>query len=154
MPDPRETIESGDLHRRLMRGNIIGPQTVLIDKAAFLAAGGMDEKLRNNEDWDFFIRLSERGRIGFLDDPLALVLISEDGISRQNRSSAASFVRVYGKIRRKTADRALLSYLASQTSTKLRNIGRPRAARTYLRRALALSPLSPKLYAKYLRTYV
>ena len=45
MPDPRETIESGDLHQRLMRGNIIGPQTVLIDKAAFLAAGGMDEKL-------------------------------------------------------------------------------------------------------------
>jgi glycosyltransferase involved in cell wall biosynthesis len=154
MPDPRETIESGDLHQRLMRGNIIGPQTVLIERAAFLAAGGMDEKLRNNEDWDFFIRLSERGKIGFLDDPLALVLISEDGISRQNRSSAASFVRVYGKIRRKTADRALLSYLASQTSTKLRNIGRPRAARTYLRRALALSPLSPKLYAKYLRTYV
>lgn len=154
MPDPREDIRSGDLHRRLMWGNIIGPQTVLIERAAFLAAGGMDEKLRNNEDWDFFIRLSERGRIGFLDDPLALVLISEDGISRKNRSSAASFVRVYGKIRRKTEDRALLSHLASQTSTKLRNIGRPRAARTYLRRALALDPLSPKLYGKYLRTYV
>lgn len=154
MPDPREDIRSGDLHRRLMRGNIIGPQTVLIEKAAFLAAGGFDTRLRNNEDWDFFIRLSERGKIGFLDDPLALVLISEDGISRKNRASAGSFVRVYGKIRRKTEDRELLSYLASQTSTKLRNIGRPRAARTYLRRALALCPLEPRLYAKYLRTYV
>ena len=158
MPDPRETIESGDLHRRLMRGNIIGPQTVLIAKAAFLAAGGFDERLRNNEDWDFFIRLSERGKIGFLDDPLVVVLISEDGISRKGRSSAASFVRVYGKIRRKTgeraADRDLLAYLASQTSTKLRNIGRPRAARRYLRRALRLSPLEPRLYAKYLRTYL
>jgi len=82
------------------------------------------------------------------------VLISEDGISRKNRASAGSFVRVYGKIRRKTEDRELLSYLASQTSTKLRNIGRPRAARTYLRRALALCPLEPRLYAKYLRTYV
>ena len=101
MPDPRETIESGDLHRRLMRGNIIGPQTVLIAKAAFEAAGGFDERLRNNEDWDFFIRLAEQGPIGFLDDPLVVVLISEDGISRKPRSSAASFVRVYGKIRRK-----------------------------------------------------
>ena len=61
MPDPRETIESGDLHRRLMLGNIIGPQTVLIAKAAFAAAGGFDERLRNNEDWDFFIRLCRAG---------------------------------------------------------------------------------------------
>ena len=154
MPDPRETIESGDLHRRLMLGNIIGPPTVLIAKAAFEAAGGFDERLRNNEDWDFFIRLSEQGPIGFLDDPLAVALISEDGISRRQRFSAASFVRVYGKIRRKpTADRALLATLASATSSKLRNIGRRRSARRYLRRALALRPLEAKLYAKYLYTY-
>jgi glycosyltransferase involved in cell wall biosynthesis len=155
MPDPRETIESGDLNRRLMLGNIIGPQTVLIAKAAFLAAGGFDTRLRNNEDWDFFIRLSEQGPIGFLDDPLVVVLISEDGISRRHRFSAASFVRVYGKIRRKpAADPELLAYLASQTSSKLRNIGRRRSARLYLRRALALRPLEARLYAKYLYTWV
>jgi glycosyltransferase involved in cell wall biosynthesis len=155
MPDPRETIASGDLHARLMRGNVIGPQTVLVRKAAFEAAGGFDERLRNNEDWDFFIRLAEEGPIGFLDDPLVVVLISEDGISRRGRASAASFVRVYGKIRRKPeADAGLLAYLASQTSTKLWHVGRPRAARAYLRRALRLRPFAPKLYAKYLRTYV
>jgi hypothetical protein len=83
------------------------------------------------------------------------VLISEDGISRRHRASAASFVRVYGKIRRKPeADAALLAELASQTSSKLRNVGRRRAARRYLRRALRLRPLAPKLYAKYLYTYV
>lgn len=155
MPDPRETVESGDLHQRLMRGNIIGPQTVLVARAAFLAAGGMDERLRNNEDWDFFIRLSERGWIGFLDDPLVVVLIGEDGISRKARSSAASFVRVYGKIRRRPeAGDPLLAYLASQTASKLRNIGRPRAARAYLRRAIRLQPLAPKPYAKYLQTFL
>jgi glycosyltransferase involved in cell wall biosynthesis len=155
MPDPRETVESGDLRRRLLRGNIIGPQTVLIRKAAFEAAGGFDERLRNNEDWDFFIRLAEQGPIGFLDDPLVVVLISEDGISRRHRASAASFVRVYGKIRRKPlADRETLAALAAATASKLRNVGRPRAARRYLRRALALRPLAPGLYARYLRTYV
>ena len=153
MPDPRETVESGDLHRRLLRGNIIGPQTVLVDKAAFLAAGGFDEKLRNNEDWDFFIRLSAAGPIGFLDDPLVVVLIG-DGISRRDRYSAASFVRVYGKIRRRTTDPALLGLLASQTSSKLRNVGRKRSARLYLRRAMALQPLQPKIYAKYLYTWL
>jgi glycosyltransferase involved in cell wall biosynthesis len=155
MPDPRETIASGDLHARLMRGNVIGPQTVLVRKAAFEAAGGFDERLRNNEDWDFFIRLAEQGPIGFLDDPLVVVLISEDGISRQHRASAASFVRVYGKIRRKAgADPELLATLASTTASKLRDVGRPRAARLYLRRALTLRPLAARLYAKYLHTYV
>ncbi len=155
MPDPRETIETGDLHQRLMRGNIIGPQTVLVVREAFLAAGGMDERLRNNEDWDFFIRLSALGPIGFLDDPLVVVLIGEDGISRKKRSSAASFVRVYGKIRRRPeAGTALLAYLASQTASKLRNIGRPRAARRYLARAIRLEPLGPKPWVKYLQTYL
>ena len=154
MPDPRETIESGDLHARLLRGNIIGPQTVLVSKAAFAEAGGFDERLRNNEDWDFFIRLSARGKIGFLDDPLVVVLMSEDGISRKNRSSAASFVRVYGKIRRQSDDPALLAELASQTSSKLRNIGRKASARRYLRRALQLRPFDPKLAGKYLYTFV
>lgn len=155
MPDPRETIETGDLHQRLMRGNIIGPQTVLVARAAFLAAGGMDERLRNNEDWDFFIRLSALGPIGFLDDPLVVVLIGEDGISRKKRSSASSFVRVYGKIRRRPEAAApLLAYLASQTASKLRNIGRPRAARRYLRRAIRLQPLAPKPWVKYLQTFL
>ena len=62
MPDPRETIESGDLHRRLMLGNIIGPQTVLIAKAAFAAAGGFDEQLRNNETGTSSSGSPSRGR--------------------------------------------------------------------------------------------
>jgi glycosyltransferase involved in cell wall biosynthesis len=154
MPDPDEPIESGDLHPRLLRGNIIGPQTALISRAAFHAAGGFDRRLRNNNDWDFFIRLSERGKIGFLDDPLVLVMYSDNSISRNQTFKAASFVRIFGKIRRRTADPALLSDLASQTSSKLRTVGRARSARLYLRKALALTPFQPRLYAKYLYTFV
>lgn len=154
IPDPAETIESGDLHPRLLRGNIIGPQTTLISKAAFRAAGGFDARLRNNNDWDFFIRLSAQGKIGFLDDPLVLVMYSDNSISRNHAYKAASFVRIFGKIRRETDDPELLSDLASQTSSKLRAIGRGRSARLYLRKALALDSLQPRLYAKYLYTYV
>ena len=153
VPDPRETIDSGDLHRRLMLGNIIGPQTVLIAKAAFAAAGGFDERLRNNEDWDFFIRLSSRGRIGFLDDPLVVVLISEDGISRRHgsppRASAGLRQDPPQAGRRRQASR--LSRLADLEQAAQRRP--PTRARRYLRRALALRPLEPKLYAKYLYTY-
>jgi glycosyltransferase involved in cell wall biosynthesis len=154
MPDPDEAIESGDLHPRLLRGNIIGPQTTLISKAAFRAAGGFDERLRNNEDWDLFIRLSRQGPIGFLDDPLVLVMYSDNSISRNDLYKAASFVRVLGKIRRKSDDPALLAELASQTASKLRHVGRRRSARRYLRKALSLRPTNARLLAKYLHTYL
>ena len=154
MPDPRETIESGDLHRRLMRGNIIGPQTVLIDKAAFLAAGGMDEKLRNNEDWDFFIRLSERGKIGFLDDPLALVLISEDGISRQEPLERRE---LRARLRQDPPqDRGP----GAPELPRLADLDQAPQHRPAPRRpdlpppGAGAEPARPKLYAKYLRTYV
>jgi glycosyltransferase involved in cell wall biosynthesis len=153
IPRPEERIESGDLHPRLLQGNIIGPQTALIAREAFLAVGGFDERLRNNEDWDFFIRLSERGRIGFLDDPLVIVMTSEDSISRNCRYSAVSFVTIYGKIRRRTRDRQLLASHASAVGTKLRRIGRTSAARLYFRKSIQLDPAVPRTYLKLLYTY-
>jgi glycosyltransferase involved in cell wall biosynthesis len=154
VPDPGEAIASGDLHPRLLRGNIIGPQTALIAKAAFAAAGGFDPKLRNNNDWDFFIRLSARGRIGFLDDPLVVVMYSDDSISRNRRFKVFSFVRIFGKIRRQTTDRRLLSALASEVSSKLHTAGRRRSERRYLARAIGWDPLNAKAYAKYVRSWL
>jgi glycosyltransferase involved in cell wall biosynthesis len=152
IPHPDEAIESGDLHPRLLRGNIIGPQTTLISKAAYRAAGGFDTRLRNNNDWDFFIRLSAQGRIGFLDDPLVVVMYSPDSISRNARFSAHSFVTIFGKIRRRSNDPKLLADLASNVSSHLRKVGRRKAALLYMRKAISLSPYTPKNYAKYLYT--
>jgi glycosyltransferase involved in cell wall biosynthesis len=154
MPEPGDRIESGDLRRRLLRGNVIGPQTALVARAAFLAIGGFDRRLRNNEDWDFFLRLSEHGMIAFLDDPLVVVMTSGDSISRNTRYSAASFVRIYGKIRRKTDDPALLAEHASHVGSKLRRIGRRRAARRYFMRSIRLNPAVPRTYFKLVYAYL
>ena len=154
IPRPDERIASGDLHPRLLRGNVIGPQTTLIAKAAYAAAGGFDTRLRNNNDWDFFIRLSAEGKIGFLDDPLVVVMYSPDSISRNPRFSAHSFVTIYGKIRRRTQDPRLLADQASSVSSHLRKVGRKKAARLYMRRAIMLNPYKLKSYAKYLYTAV
>jgi glycosyltransferase involved in cell wall biosynthesis len=152
IPRPEERIESGDLHPRLLRGNIIGPQTTLISRKAFLAVGGFDPRLRNNNDWDFFIRLSAHGKIGFLDNPLAVVMYSPDSISRNSRYSAASFVLVFGKIRRRTGDRKLLAHHASMVSSHLRRCGRKKSALLYMRKSIFLDPIKPKSYAKYMYT--
>ena len=153
VPHPLDPVTGGDLHARLLLGNVIGPQTTLIRRAAFDALGGFDTRLRNNEDWDFFIRLSERGPIGFLDEPLVLVIASEGSISRNPFYSAFSLVTIVGRIRRKISDPIVLAGHFSTVSSNLRRAGKNRFARRYLRRAVALRPLRTRDYLKYIYTF-
>ena len=154
VPDPLDSVTSGDMRARLLCGNIIGPQTALIRRTAFEAAGGFDTRLRNNEDWDFFIRLSEQGPIGLLDEPLTLVIASEGGISRNPHYSAFSFVTIVGRIRRRITDPWVLADHYSTVASNLRRAGKDRFARRYLRGAIALRPLQMRAYLKYLYTYL
>ena len=66
VPGPDEIELSGDLNTRLQQTSLVSPQTVLCSKRAFEQAGGFDEKLKNNEDYDFILRLSALGEFAFV----------------------------------------------------------------------------------------
>ena len=68
---PKET-PSGDLFWRLLRGNFIPALSVVIRREPLLAAGLFDPRLRQVEDWDLWLRLSERGPIAVIDLPVAI----------------------------------------------------------------------------------
>ena len=129
---------------------------MLIKKAAFEAAGGFDLRLRNNEDWDFNIRLSRQGPIGFGETPLLVVFDSPDGISKNRRSSVSSQVRIFSKLRRmevdREAERTVLTRHAVGVARLLLRSGRPRAARRYLGWALASGRLSAATLLRYAMT--
>ena len=155
VPGPGLAIESGDLSGHFLRANIATLQSMLIKKAAFEAAGGFDLRLRNNEDWDFNIRLSRQGPIGFGEAPLLVVFDSPDGISKNRRSSVASQVRIFSKLRRMEVDRAgraVLTGHAVGVARLLLRFGRPRAARRYLGWAMAGGRLSVGMLLRYLMT--
>jgi glycosyltransferase involved in cell wall biosynthesis len=149
VPGPDARIESGDLSAAFARANLMTLQTVLLRKSAFLAAGGFDPRLRNNEDWDFNIRLSRQGPMGFLDTPLVVVFDSPDGISKDRWASLASQVRIFSKLRRADVARATLSEHAAGVARLMLRRGRPRSARRYLRWALARGPVRPGHLARY-----
>jgi len=61
----------GDLVDRLVLGNLFHPVAVVLRRAPVDAAGGFDERLPVNEDWDLFLRIGRRGaRWAFVDEAL------------------------------------------------------------------------------------
>jgi glycosyltransferase involved in cell wall biosynthesis len=149
LPTPAQTATfSGDLFPATIKGNFISVPTMLLRKTAIIAAGVFDEKLRNNEDWDFSLRLTRQGKMGFVPDPLYLTIgqrpkvRKESHISLNDHYSAHSFVRITGKLRRNgVAPTELVPHYLSAARFLLRT-GRPKAARRFLHRALVTNPLS------------
>ncbi len=146
---------SGDLLDATIRGNFISVPTMLLRRTALLAAGAFDEKLRNNEDWDFTIRLTRQGLFGFVPDPLYLTVLQppkaavSDHISFNDRYSAVSFVRITGKLRRSGVPAPDLAAHYVTAGRFLLRTRRPRAARRFLARAFRVTPPSLRLWILY-----
>jgi glycosyltransferase involved in cell wall biosynthesis len=144
---------SGDLSQAFLWGNFMGPPTVLLKAAAFQAAGGYDLRLRNNNDWDFHLRLSRIGPIGFIDEPLMLVYDSVDGISKNPVAKAFSTIVIFNKIRRYAPDAPALAIHAVAVHRHLMFKGKPRSARRFLHKALEITPGAWHLYLRLALTY-
>ncbi len=152
VPGPNTDVASGDLSGLFLYGNIMTLQTLLVRKSAYLGAGGFDLGLPNNEDWDFNIRLSRYGKLGFLDIPQVIVFDSPDGISKNKASHAYSTLMIFGKIKRHDPEAPSLPGWALAISRQMMMNGRPKASRRFLRRAIKGMPFKPKLYLRYVLT--
>ena len=72
----------GDAYRELLVHNVIGsPSRVMVTAAAFDAVDGFDEELKQQEDWDFYIRIAKQYEIGCVPAPLVARLSHRDGMS-------------------------------------------------------------------------
>lgn len=61
VPDPGSATLDGDLSGALLRRNLVGTPTAVARRTALEAAGPMDTRLRQLEDWDLWIRVAQRG---------------------------------------------------------------------------------------------
>lgn len=159
IPRAGEWVLSGDIAARTRVGNIINFPTLLVKKSALLAAGPLDEMLRQNEDWDLCLRLTRQGRIGFVPEPLILTPTSLDPdvsaarVSRSARQGARSFARITGKLKRGGFGGPALAAHYTTTALYLLQIDRPRLARRFLHAALAITPARPRLWAHLLLSH-
>lgn len=76
----------GVISQTLVWGNFVHPPTAMFRRAAMESVGFQDEKLSNNSDFDYFLRLSRLGPFGYIDRPLLLYRYSEDQFSGPKHS--------------------------------------------------------------------
>jgi glycosyltransferase involved in cell wall biosynthesis len=152
VPGPEEALVEGDLRALLWRRNIVSPQTAICTRATALQLGGFDEKLRSDQDWDFFSQLAEIGSFAFVDAPLVSTYLQTDSISANARKSQYSQFIVTNKMKRRGVPRAVLAEHWARLGYHIgRRRGAARRGATLLRAALAARPLHARTWARYLR---
>ncbi len=73
----REVSQKGQKYRRsgmiftdALVKCIVGPSTVVLERALFLEAGGFREDLEIAEDYELWLRITDRNEVGYIDEPL------------------------------------------------------------------------------------
>lgn len=86
IPDNKEKIKEGNMHKSLLSWNFITLQASVIRKQCFESVGVFDERLPRLQDWEFFIRVSKCFNIKFIDRPLLNVYLQKNSISTSKTS--------------------------------------------------------------------
>ena len=68
--------------------------SVLFRRDAYEAAGGYRSAFYFGQDWDLWYRLSERGRVLLLDEPLTSVRLQVDGLSSRHHREQGAIARL------------------------------------------------------------
>lgn len=77
----RRPVSGENAWRTLLAYNFIATPSVVARRDSLMAVGGFDPALPFGEDQDMWIKLSMRGRLGYVDQPLVLVHMSPNSLS-------------------------------------------------------------------------
>ncbi|MFO8114940.1 MAG: glycosyltransferase family 2 protein [Halorubrum sp.] len=90
-PRGKETL-AGDIHDELLKGNgwFIPTAVTAVRQTCFETVGLFDERLQRLQDWEMWLRLSERYTFEFINKPLIEKHMRQDEVSI--RSDTAAFI--------------------------------------------------------------
>ena len=88
-PRGKETL-SGDVHEEMLKGNgwFIPTAVAAVRQACFDAVGLFDERLQRLQDWEMWLRLSERYEFELVNKPLLEKPMEQDDVSLRSDTEA------------------------------------------------------------------
>lgn len=108
---PREKL-SGNMTELLLHRNTIDTPTMLLRKETFRQAGGFDPLYPPLEDWEFNLRVSRLGPIGYVDEPLLHSSISEGSLSSSTANYYHARCRIFAAYLPEIQSRGLFDEIA------------------------------------------
>lgn len=132
---------AADESRTLLRGNFIGPSTLVLRRDLFDALGGFDAELSRLQDWDLILGLTRYTRFAFVDDVLVTGEAVAGGISSDRPALLDSAHRMLEKHAPESTP-AARSELLYGVGKALLAEGLTTEARGLFRRAIATTPTS------------
>jgi glycosyltransferase involved in cell wall biosynthesis len=147
-----------DLTRALLRKNAVGETSRgMVRRSALEAIGGFDESLPSCQDWDLWLRLSEKFEAAIIPDALVRVAYGNDpGRISSSVSATLSGRELYcRKHKEKMTRRGVLHvFLRDSGWCRQRLIPDTRGARGLYVEALRADPIAPFTFLLLLGTYV
>jgi glycosyltransferase involved in cell wall biosynthesis len=87
-------IHAGAIHDQLIGGNCLHPPTAMFRRDAAMRAGALDAAFRRDADYEYFLRLSQQGRVAYIDYPLMRYRYSADQMSSDKHLADIALSRV------------------------------------------------------------
>ena len=146
--------KEGDIHKELLKGNFIGTPATLLKKECFKKVGMFDEKLFHLVDWELWLRVSKYYHFKFIDEPLLVAYYDLDNVSTNQNE----FIRAQELILEKhfedfSKDKELLVTHYVYIGDLFISEGNVKKGRSYLIKALKLSPFSFRALSTALLTF-
>ncbi|MCJ7793292.1 MAG: glycosyltransferase family 2 protein, partial [Candidatus Marinimicrobia bacterium] len=97
IPDRKKRKKEGRITKALLKENFIGLPAVMVKREFIKKAGFFDEKMSRNEDWEWFVRLSQACRFLYLPQVLVESLLLPSGITKNQSLLLQANKRFYQK---------------------------------------------------------
>ncbi len=150
---PRDDIytKEGNVHHQLLEENFITTQSAVVRSECFIKIGMFDENLPGLQEWDLWLRISQKYEFGYIPEALLQTHFTKDSITAQHRLR----LRAQEIILNKYLDEFkkypnTLSRHSFSIGNTLAIRGDFRHARPYLRQASLASPRKIKYWAAWL----
>lgn len=144
LPDPAISPREGDILDSLLGRSFISTQTLIVRRDLALQVGGFDPDMPALVDWEFMIRLAQRGTVALVDAPLVRQRFSENSLTRSADRRLRARQRILQKhqVLLATRPEILASHHNAVAGALRRSAvpGRLQLAQSHLRQAVALAP--------------
>lgn len=99
IPDRSVDPVEGAINTSLLETSFVSTQMLIARREDLENLGGFDENLPSMVDWDLVLRLSQRGQVAFVDEPLVLQRFSPNSITHDQARRTVARAQIIHKHR-------------------------------------------------------